>query len=263
MGNKKREASSTQQSGVELVENKDLVVENAVVEPLNKRMKKDKKKKDIEIPKSESEYQNGTNGISTSTNAHKVSFSSMEKRKHRKLLDKERHRAGTRKIESAPEKMDIELKNDSALEKMDMELKNDSAPEKMDIELKNDGNESASTSNSSGGVLPEFHIGVFKDLAAADLIIREAAAKALVMELREVQNAYNKLVNKDEVEDKSKLEAEKDDGLNNCAPSLRYAVRRLIRGVSSSREVRFLFWFKDIFVIFCLLNCQGGIFFDV
>lgn len=35
----------------------------------------------------------------------------------------------------------------------------------------------------------------------------------------------------------SKLEAEKDDGLNNCAPSLRYAVRRLIRGVSSSREV--------------------------
>ncbi|KAK6156746.1 hypothetical protein DH2020_010994 [Rehmannia glutinosa] len=106
----------------------------------------------------------------------------------------------------------------------------------MEVELKNDGNVSASTSNSCGGVLPEFHIGVFKDLAAADASIREEAAKALVVELREVQNAYDKLENKDEVEDKSKLEAEKDDGLNNCAPSVRYAVRRLIRGVSSSRE---------------------------
>ncbi|GJW37735.1 hypothetical protein Tco_0060655 [Tanacetum coccineum] len=33
-----------------------------------------------------------------------------------------------------------------------------------------------------------------------------------------------------------KEEAEKGDGLNKCAPSVRYAVRRLIRGVSSSRE---------------------------
>ncbi|KAH6833125.1 DNA polymerase V family [Perilla frutescens var. hirtella] len=135
----------------------------------------------------------------------------MERRKHRKLLDKKRHRGESEKI--------------------------DSGPEKMDVESKSDGNESAGTSNSGGGgVLPEFHIGVFKNLAAADASVREAAAKSLATELREVQNSYDKLENKDEVEDKSKLEAEKDDGLNNCAPSLRYAVRRLIRGVSSSRE---------------------------
>lgn len=212
-----------QEPGIEQVEDKQQMnvgFENAGAEPSKKRMKKEKKKKDIEIP--ESENLNDTNAASTSSNAHKSSLSSMERKKHRKLLDKERHRAETEKI--------------------------DSVPEKMDVELKNDGNESASTSNSTGGVLPEFHIGVFKNLAAADASIREAAAEALVTELREVQNAYEKLENKDEVEDKSKLEAEKDDGLNNCAPSLRYAVRRLIRGVSSSREVRFCCFGSDIFL---------------
>ena len=55
--------------------------------------------------------------------------------------------------------------------------------------------------------------------------------------IKEVQKAYERLENKDVSEGGLKLEAEKDDGLNQCAPSLRYAVRRLIRGVSSSREV--------------------------
>ncbi|KAM3296168.1 hypothetical protein ACQJBY_038484 [Aegilops geniculata] len=32
------------------------------------------------------------------------------------------------------------------------------------------------------------------------------------------------------------MEAEKEDGLDNCAPAVRYAIRRLIRGISSSRE---------------------------
>ncbi|XP_043711962.1 rDNA transcriptional regulator pol5-like [Telopea speciosissima] len=94
---------------------------------------------------------------------------------------------------------------------------------------------SASLPSASGG-LPEFHISVFKDLAAADLSIREAAAEALVTELREVQNAFRKLGKKGKDESCFQLEAEKDDGLKNCAPSLRYAIRRLIRGVSSSRE---------------------------
>ncbi|KAK6156707.1 hypothetical protein DH2020_010955 [Rehmannia glutinosa] len=180
-----------QESGMEVAEIKQQVNlgnENAGVEPSKKRMKKEKKQKDIEIP--ESENQNDIAAASTSSNGHKLSLNSMERRKLRKLMDKERHKAETKKIESATEKMEVELKTD--------------------------GNVSASTSNSSGGVLPEFHIGVFKDLAAADASIREEAAKALVMELREVQNAYDKLENKDEVEDKSKLEAEKDDGLNNC-----------------------------------------------
>nr|GEU41962.1 hypothetical protein [Tanacetum cinerariifolium] len=61
--------------------------------------------------------------------------------------------------------------------------------------------------------MPEFHIGVFKNLG-------------------------NKEVERKEEFDGGgfKLEADKDDGLNNCAPSVKYAVRRLIRGVSSSRE---------------------------
>ncbi|KAI7999884.1 hypothetical protein LOK49_LG09G01288 [Camellia lanceoleosa] len=54
--------------------------------------------------------------------------------------------------------------------------------------------------------------------------------------ISEVQSMYDKLERKDVAEGGLQLEAEKDDGLNNCAPSLRYAGRRLIRGVSSSRE---------------------------
>ncbi|KAK6916230.1 DNA polymerase V/Myb-binding protein 1A [Dillenia turbinata] len=84
--------------------------------------------------------------------------------------------------------------------------------------------------------LPEFHVGVFKDLASADSGTREAAVEKMVMELVEVQKAYDG-IEKEELEESGlQLEAEKDDGLNNCAPSLRYAIRRLIRGVSSSRE---------------------------
>lgn len=47
----------------------------------------------------------------------------------------------------------------------------------------------------------------------------------------------NNTITSDAIEGGHKSEAEKDDGLNNCAPSLRYAVQRLIPGVSSSREV--------------------------
>lgn len=206
MGSKKRESSSVQESLVENGEDEqklNVSVEDGDLNSSRKRLKKEKKKKDVELAEGEN--------ANDASSAPKPSLSSMERRKHRKLLDKKRHRAESEKI--------------------------DSGPEKVDGESKSDGNESAGTSNSGGvGVLPEFHIGVFKKLAATDASVREAAAKALVTELREVQNAYDKLENKDEVEDKSKLEAEKDDGLNNCAPSLRYAVRRLIRGVSSSRE---------------------------
>ncbi|CAA0807383.1 DNA polymerase V family [Striga hermonthica] len=212
MGSKKRESKSVEEAGLEnVVENKQppsLGDENIDSEPSSKRMKKEKKKKEIENLVGENHED--SNAASTSSNAQKASLNSMERRKLRKLLDKERHQAEAKKIQSAPENMDLDVKSD--------------------------GNESAGTSNSSGGVLPEFHIGVFKDLAAVDASVREAAAKALVTELREVQNAYERLENKDEVEDKSKLEAEKCDGLNNCAPSVRYAVRRLVRGVSSSRE---------------------------
>ncbi|XP_076929622.1 uncharacterized protein LOC143594119 [Bidens hawaiensis] len=123
----------------------------------------------------------------------------MERKKKRKAMDKEKHRASSGDDEAKPKLVNA------------------------------DGN------RSSNG-LPEFHIGVFKDLGSADVAVREAAAERLVTELKEVQKAYDLLEDKEGVEGEVKLEAEKNDGLNECAPSVRYAVRRLIRGVSSSRE---------------------------
>ncbi|KAD4179224.1 hypothetical protein E3N88_27815 [Mikania micrantha] len=128
----------------------------------------------------------------------------MERKKKRKALDKEKHRVAS---------------DDNG------EVK----PKVANLEVKQ-------AENRSSNGLPEFHIGVFKDLGSADVLVREAAAERLVMELQEVQKAYDMLENKKDVEGEVKLEAEKNDGLNNCAPSVRYAIRRLIRGVSSSRE---------------------------
>ncbi|XP_068497145.1 rDNA transcriptional regulator pol5 [Phaseolus vulgaris] len=96
--------------------------------------------------------------------------------------------------------------------------------------------ESKPVPSTAGGALPEFHIGVFKDLAGASEAARQAAAKQMVTELKAVQDAYDAREEKENDEGGFKLEADKDDGLDNCAPSVRYAVRRLIRGVSSSRE---------------------------
>ncbi|XP_073027646.1 uncharacterized protein [Primulina eburnea] len=207
MGSKKRESSSMEESGMKLTPERKVNsgTENPSAEPLKKRVKIGKKGSEGV----ENHGQDEANAALTSPKIHKPSTNSMETKKKRKSLDKERHMA---------------------------ERNGEFVSETTNLESKNEIFENNSISNSSGGILPEFHIGVFTDLAAADASIREAAAKVLARELSEIQNAYDKLENKDEVEDKSKLEAEKDDGLNNCAPSLRYAVRRLIRGVSSSRE---------------------------
>ncbi|KAG5254028.1 DNA polymerase [Salix suchowensis] len=97
----------------------------------------------------------------------------------------------------------------------------DGKTKKLDVDSKISENREQMGASSSG-VLPEFHIA-------------EAAVERLVMELQKVQKAYENAENK-VVEDGMKLEAKKDDGLNDCAPSVRYAVRRLIRGASSSRE---------------------------
>lgn len=133
----------------------------------------------------------------------------MESKKKRKALDKERRRATAGEV--VPEPKPVAAAD--------------------------------SPSTSGGSAAPEFHIGVFKDLAVANESMREAAAKQMVRELKEVQNAYDGLgeSEKEEGDGGFKLEAEKDDGLENCAASVRYAVRRLIRGVSSSREVCVLF----------------------
>ncbi|KAK7328063.1 hypothetical protein VNO77_22159 [Canavalia gladiata] len=130
----------------------------------------------------------------------------MERKKKRKAMDKERRRAAAQP-ESEPGPSEPKL----AVQLVD-------------------------SPSTSGGTPPEFHISVFKDLAVASESVREAAAKQMVTELKEVQSAYHALEDKETGEGGFKLEAEKDDGLDNCAPSVRYAVRRLIRGVSSSRE---------------------------
>ncbi|KAK4254145.1 hypothetical protein QN277_009565 [Acacia crassicarpa] len=164
--------------------------------PLKKKAKKDEKKA-------------GQEDVAAST---PTSVKPMERKKKRKALDKDRRRAEAENDETKP----VQASGDS----------------KSDIETR----DSSMASPSTSGTLPEFHIGVFKDLASADESVREAAAKRLVTELKEVQESYDRLENKEVVEGGFKLEAEKDDGLDNCAPSVKYAIRRLIRGVSSSRE---------------------------
>ncbi|XP_051146638.1 rDNA transcriptional regulator pol5 [Andrographis paniculata] len=197
MSNKKRESSSVGQSGVVRNEVQNSDTDNAGAGPSSKKMKKEKR---VNIVESSDDEDDGK-----SSEMHH-----MENTKRRRMLNKARQQAKA--------------------------LRNPSVPSKLEVEFKSGGDEVARTSGGGNPLLPEFHIGVFKDLAVADASIRKAAANSLVTELKEVQSAYDKLENKDDVEDKSKLEAEKDDGLNNLAPSLRYALRRLIRGVSSSRE---------------------------
>ncbi|KAI3841024.1 hypothetical protein MKX03_018255 [Papaver bracteatum] len=133
-----------------------------------------------------------------------VSVKPMERRKKRKQMDKERHKTEEKKVK-VPK---VQANTDAAV---------------------------ASISSSSK---PVFHISVFNDLASVNSSIREAATETLVTELRDVQKEYNLVEKKgaDGGGDGSQLEAEKKDGLDNCASSLRYAIRRLIRGVSSSRE---------------------------
>ncbi|KAG2284510.1 hypothetical protein Bca52824_055730, partial [Brassica carinata] len=65
---------------------------------------------------------------------------------------------------------------------------------------------------------------------------REAAAASLVTRLQEIKKQYETLPDKESIDRRLMLEAEKNVGLDNCAPHLRYALRRVIRGVSSSRD---------------------------
>lgn len=130
----------------------------------------------------------------------------MERRKKRKLLDKVRH-------SSATESKEIKPSQGTAVWKFE---------------------DPGSASGSSAQ--PELHIGVFNELASADAAKREAAAERLAVELQEIQKVYGESGNSNAAQGGNQLEAAKNDGLDNCAPSVGYAVRRLIRGVSSSRE---------------------------
>lgn len=86
-----------------------------------------------------------------------------------------------------------------------------------------------------GSVQPELHMDVFRNLSSADARIRAAATLTLVKELQEVQRGYEQNGTEGNDDGDLKLEAAKDACLKNCAPTMRYAIRRLIRGVSSSR----------------------------
>ncbi|GMI83744.1 hypothetical protein like AT5G64420 [Hibiscus trionum] len=194
MGSKKRSTKSE----TEVLEGQtDLATDDTISVPSGKKIKM-RNKNDAEM---------GDGVASSSSVADSVK--PMERKKKRKLIDKERRRSVLENVEPQPKQPVVESKGDDAPEPV---------------------------ASSSSSCLPEFHISVFKDLASADSSVREAAVETMVTELQEVQEAYGRLENKDLVEGGLKLEAQKDDGLDNCASSLRYAVRRLIRGVSSSRE---------------------------
>ena len=77
-------------------------------------------------------------------------------------------------------------------------------------------------------------MNVFINLSSADARIRAAATLTLVKELQEVQKVYEKSGTEGNDDGDLKLEAAKD------ASTMRYAIRLLIRGISSSRAVIFL-----------------------
>ncbi|KAK1268737.1 hypothetical protein QJS04_geneDACA006466 [Acorus gramineus] len=115
-----------------------------------------------------------------------TSLKPMERKKQRKALAKEKHRVATADTEPA---RPVPVPAPSAVAE-------------------------------SSGDLPEFHIGVFKDLSATVSSIREAAVEAMTTELRRVQEAYERIGEEGRKGgDVARLEAEKDDGLDNCAPS--------------------------------------------
>ncbi|KAG0454807.1 hypothetical protein HPP92_024099 [Vanilla planifolia] len=165
----------------------------------------DTAKSDIQVHE---DKRNGDKSSITSDVINQKSMVPMERKKKRKEIDKKRHRNESESKGSSETKDSCE---NAALT-------------------------STKLSYSPPSALPGFHIDVFRNLASANSSVREAAAEALVTELIEVQKAYELMGKKSEEVGNVQLEADKDDGLKECAPSLRYAIRRLIRGVSSSRE---------------------------
>ncbi|XP_008806265.2 myb-binding protein 1A-like protein [Phoenix dactylifera] len=169
----------------------------------------------VKEPKKGRTFDEKTEAEGASTPVIPLSLKPMERRKKRKAMDKERHR------------LDSEYKEQS-----NDQSKANNASKSSECPPEN----RASLPSSSSSNLPGFHIDVFRDLSSPDPSVREAAAENLVVELCEVQKAYEKLENKKEDNGAVQLEAEKDDGMGHCSPSSRYAIRRLIHGVSSSRE---------------------------
>lgn len=146
------------------------------------------------------------------------SLKPMERRKKRKALDKERHRAADAERGEVPPPKATKAERSAG----------DGTGERPPL------------APLSGGGLP---VHFFMELTSLESSVREAAAEALATELRKSQEEYEKFGGDRRSESNVggaavlPLEAEKDDGLERCAPPVGYAVRRLIRGLASSREV--------------------------
>ncbi|CAH2043527.1 unnamed protein product [Thlaspi arvense] len=140
----------------------------------------------------------------------------MEKRKKRKASDKGRKRAA------------LEKDGEASRPKPAVTDSNSDDPETSLA--------AASSTSSITETFSELPLNLFRDMASYKASVREAAATSLMSTLQEIQKQYDNLPDKESVDGGLMLEAEKNDGLDNCAPHLRYAIRRLIRGVSSSRE---------------------------
>ncbi|KAF2296534.1 hypothetical protein GH714_040553 [Hevea brasiliensis] len=139
MGSKKRS------SGCVEVENfVDTNTENVASNPIKKKLKKGKEKV--------VETAHGGAFAGSGTSAVPSSIKPMEKRKERKVLVKERRRLALENEESKPGLMQVDKKVNEITGQM--------------------------VGSSTGG-LPEFHIGVFKDLTSADVSVREAAVERL------------------------------------------------------------------------------------
>ncbi|XP_010461774.1 PREDICTED: myb-binding protein 1A-like isoform X2 [Camelina sativa] len=209
MGSKKRSSDDS----TEVLENNSLT-DSSIVKT-KKPKKTDKMNTDSDTAATAAAEADTAPGVASSGK-------DMEKKKKRRASDKER------KLAAALEKNDGVLLAPRPNPKPVAVNSNSDEAEADDESLP-----AAAAASSSSSSLP---LNYFTDLASSDASVREAAAESLVLKLQEIQKQYEMLPDKESADGELMLEAEKNDGLDNCAPHLRYALRRLIRGVSSSRE---------------------------
>lgn len=89
------------------------------------------------------------------------------------------------------------------------------------------GNKKEEKTNRHGETTKTNEYQWFAYLASKGSSVKDAALEKIVTELREVQKEYDRLKDKGNLVDddgRLKLNAQIDDGLDNCASSLRYAV---------------------------------------
>lgn len=144
---------------------------------------------------------NINNNINDGATTSPLDLNPMERRKKRKLLDKERHKQPVAHLPAHPPPPAS------------------SFPHALDLNL-------------------------FSQLSSPLASVRDSAVESLVTTLRFNQLDFQRQRQAEErglAFDLDRgprlLEAHQDDGLQNCADNVRYSVRRLIRGVSSSRAV--------------------------